>query len=475
MRHAHLLIVCLLPMLATAMWAGTLMPLSVTVGANLETTARVKLDDVATAGGLQVTLTSNNPSQVRLSTKANEAGSASITTMVHDGFRLSPEFFVQGFANSGSVTYTASAPGQTNGEATVTLVPSCIVIGGPFGLGKASFLATTGSGPSVIIVRSVAVNLSGEYVPQPIAGGLAVDVNIVNSNETVGSIDSRPVRIAGGSDRATTRFQAATPGSSRLTPSVPAGFSVPSQFEAITAVVKLPGLGVTDGVTVGQNLQIPGALTVGAAAHKDNVTVTLTSEDPKQLLLSLTPTGQGSSAITVTIPEGTNSGRYYLQALGRSGTSCYLASAPGYSKRRGTITMVPSGLVVVGPLTLPEGQLLRPEADGGARQHGFVTRLQAGSATHLSVYTVQLDPTSHRSADISIQALRAGMSVTVDLKSTNSSVGTVGSPVTIVPGSDHAVTQFTPRATGSTVISVVTPEGFVESSNDIALKAIVTP
>jgi hypothetical protein len=67
------------------------------------------------------------------------------------------------------------------------------------------------------------------------------------------------------------------------------------------------------------------------------------------------------------------------------------------------------------------------------------------------------------------------MSVTVDLKSTNSSVGTVASPVIIAPGSDHGVTKFTPLATGSTVISVVTPEGFVESSNDTTLKAIVTP
>lgn len=455
--------------------AITLLPTSATVGANLETTAIVRLDEAAPSGGLIITVTSNNPKQLQLSTKPNAPGSASITIMVQEGFRFTPEFYVQGRANHGLVTYTASAPGLTNSEATVKLVPSSIVIGGPFGLAKASFLATIGSGPSIITVQSVAIDLSGNYIPQPIAGGLTMEVNIANSNETAGHVEPSPLRISGGFDRAATKFQPATPGSSRLTPSVPAGFSVPSQFDAVTAIVRLPGIGVTDEAIIGQNLQIAGTLTLGATAGEANVPVTLTSQDPTQLLLALTPTAKGSSAITITIPKGSNSGRYYLQGLGRSGTACYLAHAAGYSDRKGTITMAPSGLVVVGPLTLPEGQLLRPEANGGARQHGFVTSLQAGSVTPLSIYTVQLDPMSHRSADITIQALRPGMSVTVDIKSTNASVGTVGSPVTIVPGSDHGVTEFTPRATGSTVISLVTPQGFIESSNDIALKAIVTP
>ena len=476
MRHVRLPFVCAFLILAAsvAARARTLLPSSATVGANLETTATVKLDEAAPSGGLLITLTSNNPSQLQLSTKPNEPGSTSITIMVHEGFHRSPEFYVQGLASSGLATYTASAPGLTSSEATVTLVPSSIIIGGPFGLGKASFLATTGSGRSVISVHSVAIDSAGNYVPQPIAGGLTLNVNIANSDQAVGHIES-PVRIAGGSDRAVTEFQPATPGSTRLTPSVPAGFSIPSQFDAVTAVVKLPGISITDGVTIGQNLQITGTLALGAVARGGNVRVTLTSDNPEQLLLALTPTAKGSSAITLTIPEGSNNGRYYLQAIGRSGTACYLARALGYLDRKGTIPMAPSGLVVVGPLTLPEGQLLRPEPDGGARQHGFVTTLQAGSVTPLSVYTVQLDPTSHRSADITIQALRPGMSVTVDLKSTNSSVGTVASPVIIAPGSDHGVTKFTPLATGSTVISVVTPEGFVESSNDTTLKAIVTP
>jgi hypothetical protein len=456
------------------MHARTLLPSSATVGAYLEATATVNLDEAAPSGGLQITLTSNNPSQLQLSVKPNEPGSTSITVIVFEGFRRSPEFYVQGLANSGLATYTASAPGLTSGEATVTLLLSSIVIGGPLGLGKASFLTTTGSGPSVISVHSVAIDLSGNYVAQSIAGGRTVNVKISSSDESVGTIVAPEMTIVSGSGRARTEFRPVEPGNTRLTVGVPPGFTAPPRFDAVSAIVKLPGIGITDGATVGQNLQITGVVSLGALARDGGVQVTLASDDPRRLLVSQTATANGSSAITITIPEGRNNASYYLHSLGSSGMATYTATAPGYSRRIGTVSLAPSGVVVVGPLTLPEGQLLRSDAAGGARQHGFVTSLRAGSPTPLSVYTVQLDPTSHRSADISIQALRPGMSVTVNLKSTNSSVGTVVSPVTIEAGSDHGATAFTPLAAGSTVISLLTPEGFVESRNDTTLKAIVT-
>lgn len=456
------------------MLARTLLPSSATVGAYLETTATVIVDEAAPSGGLQITLTSNNPSQLLLSATPNAPGTTSITVMVPESFRRSPEFYVQGLANSGVVTYTASAPGLTSSEAKVTLLPSSIVIGGPLGLGKSSFLTTTASGLSVISVLSVAIDLSGNYVPQPIAGGRTANVKISSSDESVGTIVAPEMTIVSGSGRTTTEFRPAEPGNTRLTVGVPTGFTPPPRFDAVSAIVKLPGIGITDGAAIGQNLQISGVVSLGVLAQHGGVQVTLSSDDPKRLLVSQTATANGSSAITITIPEGRNNASYHLHALGSSGIATYTATAPGYMSRTGTISLAPSGLVVVGPLTLPEGQLLRSEAAGGARQHGFVTSLRAGSPTPLSVFTVQLDPTSHRSADISIQALRPGISVTVNLKSTNSSVGTVGSPVTIEPGSDHGATAFTPLAAGSTVISLLTPEGFVESSNDTTLKAIVT-
>ena len=129
---------------------------------------------------------------------------------------------------------------------------------------------------------------------------------------------------------------------------------------------------------------------------------------------------------------------------------------------------------MVGPLTLPEGQLLRPAAEGGARQQGFITSLSTGKPTRLFIHTVQLDPVTHRAADITIQALRGGMELPVDLKISDPAVGTIDARVTIAGGTDHAVTQFTPLHEGSVALSVVVPPGFTEASNDGWLKVTVS-
>ena len=121
----------------------------------------------------------------------------------------------------------------------------------------------------------------------------------------------------------------------------------------------------------------------------------------------------------------------------------------GYTSRTGTVNLTPSGVVLAGPLTFPEAQLLRPQSQGGAKEHGFVAKISPGKVTPLTVYTVQLDPVSHRAADITVEQLRAGASVTVELKSADPTIGTVVSPVTIKGGSDHADTEFRPVSVGA--------------------------
>jgi hypothetical protein len=74
------------------------------------------------------------------------------------------------------------------------------------------------------------------------------------------------------------------------------------------------------------------------------------------------------------------------------------------------------------------------------------------------------------------QALRGGLaSVQVSLTSTSTGVGTIPSPVTIVAGSDHVVTTFTPVSPGSTTLVLTTPAGFTASSNDTLVTVTVTP
>ena len=92
----------------------------------------------------------------------------------------------------------------------------------------------------------------------------------------------------------------------------------------------------------------------------------------------------------------------------------------------------------------------------------------------LLVYTVQLDPVTNRSADLTVQPLRAGVSLTALLHNSNPSVGKVHTQsLSIGSGSHTAVTEFIPLSAGSTEISVDTPEGFKKSANATALTVIV--
>jgi len=452
--------------------AKELMLPSVMVGANLETTATVTLSEPAPLEGLTITITSSDPSKLRLSNTPEEAGSATITIMARGSFRVTPEFYLQGLSDSGSVTYTAKAAGFNSGSATATLAASAIVMGGPSGA-KGSFRATAGSRLSKVMVFAAAIDGAGNAVPQLVAGGFSANVEIVVSDPAIGTIVPQKLTIPGGAGSALTQFQPVSQGQTTLSVSTPKGFSTAPNYGSITAMVTIPGIGVTDGVTIGQNLEVAGAVSLGSMAGKGGVRVTLASEKPDQLLISESAAAKGSGTITITVPENTVSATFYLQALGGSGQVTYSASAAGYRGRSGTITLAPSGVVLFGPMTLPEGQLLRPAAQGGARQQGFITSLAAGTPTPIKVHTVQLDPVSHRAADITIQTLRGGMDLIVDLKNTNPSAGSYDSQVTIRGGEDHANTQFVPKSEGTLELSVVPPSGFAESSNDGMLKVTV--
>src|SRR5664279_262973 len=54
-------------------------------------------------------------------------------------------------------------------------------------------------------------------------------------------------------------------------------------------------------LTVGRNLQTYGALRSAEAAPQDGVRITLTSDDPKRLLLSDAADKAGSASITLTV------------------------------------------------------------------------------------------------------------------------------------------------------------------------------
>ena len=445
---------------------------NVAVGSSLQTTATFKLTEPAPDGGLEVTITSEDSNRLKLSRRPDAMGTGSIVVTIQAGFSESPDFWVQGSAAEGEVVYEATAKGFGSGKGIATLTPSAIVMVGPFKANR--FRTTTGAGPSRIVLYAARLTPGREYAEQQaVAGGLSVSIELNNSAPEVGVVSPAVVSIAGGLPNALAEFKPIKAGTANISVTIPPGFGAPpANYSGLVAAVSLPGIAITDQVMVGQNLQIGANVGLGEAAGAAGVQITLTSDDPTQLLLSKSATAVGAKSIVVTVAHNGVGGQFYLQALGKTGTVTYTAVAPGYASRQAKIGLAPSGVVIAPkPYGPPDEAELFRKGQEGAR--GFVSHLSKKAKMPMAVWTAQLDPITLRSADITVQPLRAGMSLKVDVESSNPAVGSVISSVVIKGGTDIGSTEFTPLSKGSTVISAITPAGFTKSANSTSVEAIV--
>ena len=303
---------------------------------------------------------------------------------------------------------------------------------------------------------------------QPLAGGTTAAVNVTSSNTNIGTITTSPATITGGSNSVITQFHPAAGGSTNVFVNTPSGFSTPSNLTSLAVTVGAPALTVTSGVTIGQNLQLKGTVSIGQPAPAGGFDVFLKANNildpnlpnggPRRLLISADPNTAGSDELTIHIPAGASSAPIYLQALDGTGTITYTATAPGFNAVTGTINLAPSGIVIAGPQ--------------GLGNQTFSVSLSAGGTTPVTVYTALLDPFSYNL--VAPQQLAGGLSVTVSLSDSNSSVGSITSPVTITGGTDHSTALFTPQAIGQTTISVSRTPIFVTPGNDTSVIANVT-
>jgi hypothetical protein len=434
--------------------AAGLTPGNVSVGYLLANSTNVVLNGVAPSGGLTMTLTSLDASKVLLSTDPSLPGSTQITVTVAAGFSTSPDFWVYSIStNTGTVGYSASAPGFTGANGTVTLVPSGVTITGPNG--SHGFITTTGGGNSPIVVYASRLDASLNFVEvDVVAPGYSISVPVTATDVApavgVGTITSSPLTINGGNATAQTQFHPTGSGTSKVAAGIPTGFSAPAQFGSLNIQVSVPAITVTDGDTVGQFLQDQGSLLIGQLAPSGGLSVTLTSSDPTKLLLSTSATTAGSGSITVTVPQNGNSATYYIQSLASSGSVSYTATATGYTTGTGTIALAPSGALLLGP-------------NLGSSNTSF-TASAGGAVVPLLLRMVVLDPSTHAYAGIG-QQLAGGQSLQISFSNTNTSAGTVPSPITFTGGNDRMTVNFTPLQSGSTNITVNTPTGFTTPSS----------
>jgi hypothetical protein len=445
---------------------GLVVPANVTIGKNLEAFASIKLAEPAPEGGLEITIVSDDPTRLLLARAPDQAGARSITMKVSSRYLETPDFYLQALADSGSVTYKATAPGLGAAKGTVTLAPAGVLIVGPF---EASSLRTTPSVPSMITLYSALLDRSGSVVAkQAIAGGLTVHVDVTSSDAKVGSVTPSRLTLTGGAALASAEFKPAGAGKTTLAASVPAGFSASARLAAVTAIVDLPGIALLGEISLGKNLQLRAEALLGEPAPANGVDVTLTSDDPQGLILSTREDQVGSKSITTHVPAGGRSAPYYIQALADSRTVTYTATAPGYRSRVAPVYLAPSAILIA---YTPYGF--------GSRNPGFgfppfTLSLSDQKPVQVTLWPVYLDPKTRRGADSNGQRLRAGVTATVDLKSSNPVVAKIASSVTIGGDSDCVTTQVIPLSVGQTVISVNTPAGFATPSNAATVVANVT-
>ena len=447
----------------------------VTVGKSLQTYASIRVAGGAPQEGLKLTLTSDDPTRLLLSASPEQAGSATIDLMVLPRFPEGPDFWLQALADRGTVTYTVTAPGMSSAKGTVTLAPSAILITGP--LKAPTFPTTPRSAPSRIAIYSAALDGSSKLLAeQSVAGGSRIDVTISNSNPKAGKLRASALTLSGGSSSAVTWFEPSGEGKTDLAPVQPSGFVTPAEYAAMTASVEKPGIALVGETFLGKDLALSDTLCLGEPAPPGGLKVTLSSSDGSKLLISGKETELGSATVTLIIPEGKSTAPYYLQGLGDSGDVTYTAEAPGFRSRTAKVRLTPSGFIVAYERYGPpdEAAVLRPGAANDERRFYVSAASAKDKPIHVVVWSVHLDPQSHLAADITVQALRPGVTATVNLKSSNPEVATVESPLTITPGSNHAASRFTPVGKGVTVITLATPLGFSTPKNATSVPATVS-
>jgi hypothetical protein len=222
------------------------------LGKDLQTGGTLLLGEPAPEGGVEVTLTSSDPSKLRLSLGPNEPGSASIRIPVPAG-QFNATYFTQSLCDSGIVTYEATAPGYRSRVARVGLAPSGIIVAyDPYGppdeaavlrkselVENRSFhlsLANPKDRESKLVLWTAYLDAqngrAADITVQPLRPGVKATVNLTSSNPAVGTVQS-PLTIEPGRDHAISTFTAVSKGVTIISIDTPAGFITPKNATEI--------------------------------------------------------------------------------------------------------------------------------------------------------------------------------------------------------------------------------------------------
>ena len=359
--------------------------------------------------------------------------------------------YVQG-QSAGTATLTESAPGYTTGTSTITVRPS----GFSFYGSSATFTTTTFSAPNSVTVYPVILDptsLAPINYGYPLNPGVGpVTLTLTNSNPTVGTLSTATLVYNTNDTSQTFTFKPVSAGTTNIAiGATPAGFSTPSNYTSGTATVTAPIITISN-VDAGLNFETAVGLYL-PQTPPNPVTVTVQSNGSQFGLLSKDATTAGSPTLTFTNVTSTYVGTIYIQGVG-IGATTYKMSAPGYTDGSGVITVRESGFAYYGSPTFTTSVSANPYQ---VTVYPFM--LNHGTLTVYNTQTEYISPTFG--------------TVNLAITSSNTAVGTVASPLVFAPGSSSLNLSFTPRAAGTSTLTLGVPTGFSPPSQDTTATATV--
>ena len=417
------------------------------VGKDLQSGGSFQLQAPAPAGGVVVTLTSNDPSRLLLSANATTPGAVSVNVNVL-GNGTSGTFEYQALQDNGTVQVVATATGYAQGTASTILRPS------GFFLSSGAINTTTLSANTAIQVCAAQLapgTLANEGAAILRAGVSPVSIAMTSSNTTVGVLANSP-RTMGGNEGCISQdaggqlqFDPLAAGTTTLTLVTPAGYTTPASLaQSLTATVSAAGITV-NAPNLGKDLEIGGTASLQAPAPAGGVVVTITSSDPTRLLIAPNGAMVGSASINVTVPFNQSTASFVYQALQDNGTVQVTATAPGYAGGAASTVLRPSGFFVNGSVI-------------------NTTTLSAN--TNVQVCVAQLSPGTL--ANEGAANLRFGVTpISIAMTSSQPAVGVLTNSPRTIAGAEGCISQnaggqlqFDPLAAGTTTLTLVQPAGF---------------
>ena len=201
----------------------------VTVGQFLQEQGSVLLTVAAPSGGVVVRLQSNS-SLLKLAASATAAGSDHIDLTIPAG-QQAATYYMQALGNTGPATFTATAPGYAQASATVTMVPSGIVIQG-------LTFVPLGAGPQPVTVYTTQLNSGGApQAPQALAGGQSLTVTLNNSNPAAGTVPTTAT-VAAGASSGVVMFTPVASGQTTVSVVQPTGWTTPTSMTQLGITVQ---------------------------------------------------------------------------------------------------------------------------------------------------------------------------------------------------------------------------------------------